>query len=501
MRTVFMNKTLAAPIPPAAWIVLLVAACLVPFVNKAFHIDDPLFLWTAEHIRIAPGDFYNFRVNWHGLEMPMTDAECNPPLMGFLLALASLVVGWGEVPLHLVAMLPAIAVALGTFRLAQSYSPRPLLAAAVLVLTPGFLVCSSSVMCDVTMLAFWVWAIVFWERGLATHRLADFVWAGVLAGLCGLTKYSGLSVVPLLLAYALARHWQAKRSPAGTPALPGRWALALLIPIAMLGVYEWMAYRRYGVVLLENATAYAREVRTGTLAGLPERVVSGLVFAGGCGLPALLLAPCLWSRRALGIGVVLFAGINGAALRHGWISFASNWPLELQRALFLLGGISIVALALGDLRKHRDAVSVLLGLWVGGVLVFATVFNWTLNGRTVLPMLPAVGLLIGRRLQSRKWDGGQTGTRSAGRWVWAGSTRGSRCGCGGLSAGQHGTRGGPTAGQEVSGATESPRVSRSLGLSILYAEKRAAAAGRLERGGVARRPGSHSSIRHSRAAT
>jgi tetratricopeptide (TPR) repeat protein len=73
--------------------------------------------------------------------------------------------------------------------------------------------------------------------------------------------------------------------------------------------------------------------------------------------------------------------------------------LELQRAIFLLGGISIVALVISDFRKHLDAGSALLGLWVLGVLVFASLFNWTINGRSVLPMLPAVGLLLARRLE------------------------------------------------------------------------------------------------------
>src|ERR1041385_3258896 len=395
-------------LPPAARIVILVAACLVPFANKAFFIDDPLFLWTAEHIRVAPAGFYDLKGNWHGLEMPMTDAMCNPPLMGFFLAFASLLVGWGEVPLHLVMLAPAIAIALGTFRLGQTCSSRPFLGAALVVLTPGFLVCSSSLMCDIMMLAFWVWAIVFWERGLAERRYAHFVCAGVLAGLCGLAKYSGLSVVPLLAAYG----WLRCRRP-------GSWLFALLIPIAMLGIYEWIAYRIYGVSLFENAAAYAREVRPTFIGDVPGRLLSSLVFAGGCALPALLLAPCLWSRRTLAAGAALFLALligpavfgslglaltttafgPGALLENAALSLAGRWPLELQRAIFLLGGISIVALVISDFRKHLDAGSALLGLWVLGVLVFASLFNWTINGRSVLPMLPAVGLLLARRLE------------------------------------------------------------------------------------------------------
>ena len=38
------------------------------------------------------------------------------------------------------------------------------------VLTPGFLVCGSSLMCDVPMLAFWVWSVVLWLRGFDEKR-------------------------------------------------------------------------------------------------------------------------------------------------------------------------------------------------------------------------------------------------------------------------------------------------------------------------------------------
>ena len=31
-------------------LVALTLACLLPFVGKAFNIDDPMYLWAAEHI-------------------------------------------------------------------------------------------------------------------------------------------------------------------------------------------------------------------------------------------------------------------------------------------------------------------------------------------------------------------------------------------------------------------------------------------------------------------
>ncbi|HWI60003.1 MAG TPA: glycosyltransferase family 39 protein, partial [Bacillota bacterium] len=403
-----MKRLSLSSISPTIWLVILVVGCLLPFVNKAFHIDDPLFLWTAQRIHAAPGDFYGFKVNWFGLEMPMIDAMCNPPLMSFLIALASSVVGWGEVPLHLVFLLSAVAAALGTFQAAKRFCAHPLLATSLMVLTPCFLLCSTSLMCDVTMIAFWVWAFVFWERGLTSRRYANFLWAGLLAGLCVLTKYSGLSLVPLLLAYAMIRERKV-----------GNWAFAMLVPVLMLSVYEGIAYRTYGVVLFQQAADFSRQVNPTALAQIPSRLLGGLTFTGGCLLPALLLLPRLWSRRVLLAGTALFLlvflghpllkslwlgvgghGVSMAALtRDAQLTLGASWLLELQRTTWLFAGLSIAALAVREYWEHRDATSALLGLWIVGVLVFASVFNWTINGRSILPMLPAAGMLLARRLE------------------------------------------------------------------------------------------------------
>ncbi|MCX6890829.1 MAG: tetratricopeptide repeat protein [Verrucomicrobia bacterium] len=403
-----MKKRALGLVPTWVWCVALVAGCLAPFAGRAFYIDDPLFLWTARQIRVAPAHFYDFNLNWSGLEMKMTDVMCNPPGMGFFLAAASALVGWGEFALHLACLLPAVAAGLGVLQLAKFFCSRPLLAVVLLVFSPAFLVCGTSCMCDVTMLAFWVWSLVFWERGLVSRCYSNFLWAAVMAGLCGLMKYSGLSVVPLLLVWALVRERRL-----------GNWVFSLLIPVVMLGVYEGIAYWAHGVFLFGNAAAYAHEVRPTSLGDLPDRLVTGLVFAGACALPALALAPCLWSRRGLAAGAALllvvlagprvFDWLQLAFLDHSfgmralwnnaWLTWKGTWLLETQRALWLVGGLSVATLAVADWRRHRDAMSAVLGVWALGVLAFASLFNWTINGRSILPMLPAVGILLARRLE------------------------------------------------------------------------------------------------------
>jgi hypothetical protein len=76
-----------------------------------------------------------------------------------------------------------------------------------------------------------------------------------------------------------------------------------------------------------------------------------------------------------------------------------RWSMEAQIIFWAAGGLAVLALAAADFWRRRDASSCLLSLWVLGTFVFTALFNWTVNGRSVLPMAPAVGILLARRWQ------------------------------------------------------------------------------------------------------
>jgi len=381
---------------PLTWVLLITLVCLLPFINKPFHIDDPLFLRAAAQIQQHPADFYGFTMNWLGTPLPMVKDFDNPPLACYYLALAAAAIGWSEPALHLAFLLPALASAWGIFALARRFSRHPLLAAVAAVLTPVFLISATNLMCDVMCLAFWVWAVVTFERGLERNDWKWLLAAGGLAGLATLTKFTGLALVPLLAFYALARQRK-----------PGRWLVALLIPVLFAVVYEWITRRLYGQGMLLAAGTFAAEDRSGAQGGLLEKALIGLGFLGGCFLPVLFYLPWIWSRRLVILGLVVLAPCVAALfwqphfkpllVEDGHLNTATF----LETTVFLAGGILVLLLAGEDFRHHRDADSLLLVLWVLGLVTFAVVLNWTINGRSLLPALPAVGILLARRLDTR----------------------------------------------------------------------------------------------------
>jgi hypothetical protein len=140
--------------------------------------------------------------------------------------------------------------------------------------------------------------------------------------------------------------------------------------------------------------------------------LTALTFTGGCLAVVIFLAPVLWRRRVAawfaGGTVLLAAAIIGGGFllkKPDAIQNTSFISVELQFILWLAGGMGVLAVALADVWGRRDAQSWLLVLWVGGTFLFAAFFNWTVSARSLLPLAPAVGILIARRWEQNRLAG------------------------------------------------------------------------------------------------
>lgn len=387
---------------PALIAGLVPVVCLLPFINKAFHIDDTVYLAVARRILEYPLDFYGFSMNWYGTDMPVSEFNKNPPGVSFYLALAALVLGWSEPALHAAMLLPAAALGIATYFLAMPMTQRPLLASLVATLTPAFVVSSTNVMSDILMLALYVSALAAWVWAIERNSTRLFVVAAVCMSAALMTKYFALSAVPLAFAYALARRRSA-----------GPWALYLLAPLAVGLAYEYYTGRLYGTGLFASAAAYAVRPHSGQQEGWFHTTVIALCFMGGCFASVLFYLPVLWRRRRLA-KVVILAALASLAVPlftpdfiQGVPPLSLPWDFALQAAVFLFGGLHILALTVNDVWKKRDEHALLLGLLVFGTIVFSAYVNWTVNARSLLAIGPAAGILVARQLDvmggRRRW--------------------------------------------------------------------------------------------------
>jgi hypothetical protein len=378
---------------------VLLALCVLLlcgiYLGKAYNMDDPLVVWTAQRIAAHPADFYGFDVNWYGYNTPMELTDLNPPGVAYYVALVGSLFHWREAALHAAIALTAVALALGMYWLGRRMGGEPLTSAAIALVCPGIFVSMGTVMTDLPMTALWVWAVVLWLRGLDEEHFTFNAASGLLIALAALSKYFAFSLVPLLMVYTF---------------LSGRkrWARIwwLLIPVFAIALFELYTRRLYRVGQIHGIFGLAEQYFGIYTVNHARKSLSALTFLGAGASPALFLAPWLWRRKARttlwfsAIGIVLFTVIlQQSGWQVGEPHASYQWWFWLQYGLWLLAGAHIIALTVAEIWTQRDRDSILLGLWLGGTLSYLIFFYHFVNIRVILPALPVVVLVCARRLQ------------------------------------------------------------------------------------------------------
>jgi 4-amino-4-deoxy-L-arabinose transferase-like glycosyltransferase len=383
-------------VSPYLIISALTIVLLAPFLGKAFHIDDPMYLWTAQQIHKNPADFYGLVVNWFGYLDTMYLANQNPPLSSYFIALIALLFGWSETAIHMGFLLPAIAVSTGTYALAKYYSSSSLLAGLLAVVSPVFLVSASNVMTDIFMVALYTWAVYFWLKGTHENNWKYLFLSAMLMLLAALTKYFAISLIPLLFTYTLIKKHQLCRQ-----------LLFLLIPVFGLLLYQLYTQAMYDFSLITDATSYAFQIGHNENAlSFAERTISGISYLGGCLFAAFFFFPYLWKRKAavwLNGFLLIFATLTAFLAIQMQLS-NMNWqgpPLAslILFLLFLFTGFQLMLMMITTVLQKPDAEAWLLFFWFWGTLGFAIYMNWTISARTYAPLIPVTAILIALQLQ------------------------------------------------------------------------------------------------------
>jgi len=372
-------------------IVVLLSCCLLlPFIGKAFHVDDPLFVWSASHLLSNPLDPFSVEVNWAGKNELMWDQMKNPPLVPYYEALGIRLLGDSEIALHLWCLPLTVGAAISMYFLSRRYTRRPLWPTLALVFCPAFLVSATSVMADIPALFFFLTGLLLFEEGTDRDRHMFLAIGAACLGFAALAKYLAVGGFGLAAIYVILH----KRSRA-MPIL-----LWLIIPLGMFGL--WGVYG-----ILEHGKAHfalATSLRLDTLGWSP--LISGLVctfsFIGGCAVfPVIFVWAILkrwWVR-----GVCFVFGLSGCIAVKLLFSSRAGLPWQNYVALFLFisTGVALVWLAVRGLREPK-AQDWHLKAWLLGVFVFCAFLNWTVNARTVLFLMPPTSLLLWIEMEKQR---------------------------------------------------------------------------------------------------
>jgi hypothetical protein len=419
---------------------LIVLVATVPFLGKAFHVDDPLYLAVARQILEKPWDPFGAEILWEKSDESLFDADFNPPLWSYLMAgvlklsgepsvtvepagmddrgtqlfEASPASRLPEITMHVLESVFVAAAIVALYLLSKRWVRWPLTATALVALSPAMLP-GQNVMLEGPVMAFWLWGIWCYLRGTETDDVRS-VWAtGVLAALAVLTKYtSGLLVLILLADIVRRRSWRSF------------WVLAPPVAaIALWSLHNWFVYDRlHALVIFSRAQTGGREslgIRLGeswgrllalfravgaiTTLALPSWVIVSRRF----GVWAMLLLVCVGA----GVGYLGKADMSARLVDRDGREPDKIFPQDLPAHLIVfgfLGGIAIGGLALCWRQRNDRATGsertpgrgssdeFVLWLWLVAVLLFGVFATPFFAIRHLLPAIPPFVWLVLRRL-------------------------------------------------------------------------------------------------------
>lgn len=394
------QRTEAAP--PWMYATVVVVTCLVfaPFLNKAYHIDDTLFLRVADQIRQSPTQPFDFEYNWYNSPTPMWEATLNPPLQGYFLALIRQLGGTSEIVAHSAHLLLNIGSSLFMFGIARRFCSSPMLALFLSLIAPGYLISLTNVMAENILVFFWLAAIYLTINAADNCRPARLWLAGLAATAAVMAKYFGIALIPLLFVYAIFRHKDFTAS--------GKSKLfhftGLLLPLVALGLWCWHSYVQTGKFHPLEAASFSNDLRFNTYMGNIIRTSNALIYFSGMLLWAIWLIPAAWLLpmwQKLFLVAVTVLAVLFQQFPVGPVDTSIYSSYEFAFYIVLLDSALIVVLmGLNGACQRRDSATLLLVLWAGGTLFFAAYFNWTVNARVVLPALFPTILLVIRWMET-----------------------------------------------------------------------------------------------------
>lgn len=381
----------AAAVLASAWPALLLATvCLLPFLNKAFNIDDPWFLTMAQQIVKHPAHPMDFSECWNtGVSDQCRKASqfaSGNPLLGEVgqgYALVPAVLGGAhEWMAHLTQLVLAWIAILAMTSLVFRFGWdrwHATFGALLLVAIPPFLPMASTAMPDVLATALAALGMERLAAWKAEHKWDQGAAAAVGLGLAGFARPHLVLLLPLAAFFLLD-----STSPREilTQFRRKSWLWTPVVAGSGLTLICILALRERNLAISYPATAMVWK-------SIPINLSAYLLYLTfPLPLTACWLANRLGKKRLGGLIVIfLFAACAGIV----------SWGARLPVFLAFIGGAALCGLLLESWQK-RDHTSLFLLLWI--LLPLPAAIYLQLPIKLLLPCVPAI-ILLGFRLTER----------------------------------------------------------------------------------------------------
>ena len=188
------------------FIIIFVFVLAMPFSNKAYHIDDTVFLYISNQILKDPLRPYSFVFEWGSHSGELATHVLDTPLVPYYIALVSWLFGKTEIILHVSFILFQILAGVSFYFIARKFIKWPLTAALIMLATPTFLVSSQNLMLDVPMHSLFLSAVALFIYGVDQNNHKFLFFGSFVAGLAYLAKPNAIFIIPILLFYCFIKN-------------------------------------------------------------------------------------------------------------------------------------------------------------------------------------------------------------------------------------------------------------------------------------------------------
>ena len=394
-------------------IVMFVLAVTLPFINKAYHIDDAAFLFIADQIGKDPLHPYSFIAEW-GNGPKQAIFLNDTPFLPYLIALLTYLLGRKEWILHLVYIIFPLTAAISFYFFAKKFLKKALIPALIMVAMPTFLPNAHNLMFDVPVLAAWMLAITLFVYGVDKNNHKLMLSGSIVAGICYWIKPTGAIIIFLIALYCIL----AKKY---------KYISYIIVPVLFILLFALQNYIFEKDVIASN---YASQLikNKNSIELLSSYIFGELSYIGGATVfPLFFIYPLIRRKRAPVI-MSLSALVSIAASYFLWkfsVNFVSGRYSLFEISLFfvfvtcslffiiitiLRNFHNTIAGLLDILRVKKskyDAALIFIFLWFIGALVLNSVIvGGAVRFNTIL--LPPLILLYFLQLQ-------ESGAKNLGR--------------------------------------------------------------------------------------
>jgi 4-amino-4-deoxy-L-arabinose transferase-like glycosyltransferase len=359
----------------------------LPFLGKAYHIDEPAFLSLARAVLRDPRHPLAFSLNWYGYSVPMSAVNAYPTVLSYLLAAVIRFTHEVEWLTRLTFVPFELAAAASLYLLARRWLARPLWPTLTLLAGPAYLINMQHLMPDVLIAALGLAGLWAFLRALDQGG-GRWLWgSAALLSAAMLAKFTIVFLLPVVVYCGRKRALASARLAA--------YLAIVLSPLAFLLAREWMT-SPYGGVAQTGLWYMNRSYASP--AGAPINKLRSLAaFLGGCAPFAAIwaLAAMRSWRRALGLGL---AALLAAAVL--FLPALDRTPLSAWERgtgiLFAAGGLAALwAMIPAASRPDRRP----LLLWAAVVAALQLACYWSIVSRYVLFLIMPMGLALAAALE------------------------------------------------------------------------------------------------------